>query len=54
VKVNPFYDLLKDLTSSKDHREKLQLTLQKKDPYVSFWFSGKEILDRFFGEKKKN
>ena len=54
VRGNPFYDPLKDLASSEDHREKLQVTLQKKDPYVGFWFFGKEILERFFGEKKKN
>ena len=54
VRGNPFYDPLKDLASSENHREKFQLKLQKKDSYVSFWFFGKEILERVFEEKKKN
>lgn len=61
VRVNPFYDLVNDSLISEElseklklkRRENLKLRLQESEPYVSFWFSGGEILKRVFGEKKK-
>ncbi len=53
VRINPYYNPVNDLAISEASRENLKLRLQQeKDPYVSFWFSGKG-LERIFGKKKK-
>lgn len=53
VRINPFYDAVNDPVISEDHREHLKSRYQKDNPYVSFWFSGREIMERVFGKKKK-
>ncbi len=62
VRINPFYDPRNDSLISEEFSEKLKLKLrenfklrlQESEPYVSFLFSGKDIMERVFRKKKKN